>query len=301
MEQSKAQSPMKTSPAPSSPQYRSFYMKIVSASDTEIKGTWYNDETYPGEWLDYTYTKIPDTKDDLWNGQFTIVSSESMEMAISKVVCPDAPERAEVGRSMDVSSPVMFYEYNVKILVTRSKSGKITGLKGSGTNRYGSFILEAKTTTVAVVGKVVDDPKKPTVIREVFQGNTTHLHVNKTYTSIHRFTLKRQKPGLDSAVFTMERRKRHLANAIRSSLKDRRYDLEQKVLSGEMNYPEVVAVLDEPSRKLLQRKVNLLVWTARHRALKAFMSRHMERDRIKEQIRSMHEQIDKVRKIDSIK
>ncbi len=278
------------------PAYRSFHLSIVSATDTEIKGSWYNDEGYPREWLDYTYTKIPGTV-DRWDGKFTLVSRESMEMAIGTVVQPNEPERKDIEVSLKIDSPVQFHEYNVQIRLTKTK-GKVTGITGAGINRYGSFSLESKTTAMTVVAKVVDPDTK--VARDVVQGTTTRLHLSKTYHTVHRMSLKRTR-GLDSSTFIVEKRKRSLANAIRSSLKDKRYDLEQKVLAGEMNFPEVIAALDEPSKKALQKKVNLLVWSARQRSINAFMSRYMERQRLTMQIRAMHEQIDKITKVASIK
>ncbi len=230
---------------------KEYELVIDDFNPMEIKGIWYDDEDGNKEWKTFIYKKDP--TNDGWLGEFTLISKDSMRKEIEKnTVSPGLGQGdADVMlRSLNFDSDVKFYEHGVKITITQDEEGR-TNVRGFGTNRFGSFTI-----------------------------NGTNKSIHKRYHDVYR--PKKKKKLLQITGFAAQKQAMDLANCIRSSLQDKRYDLEREVMEGKMNYPDVLKSLgdDTVSISKLKDKMTKATFSARNRAVKSFVLRYIEREKL---------------------
>ncbi len=241
---------------------RDYELVIHDFNSEEIKGIWCDEENGTKEWKTFTYKK----EGDLWLGEFTLVSKETVLKEIQKHSPPQArPDDANTMlRILHLDSDVKFYEHGVHIEVSMDEGVRM--VRGFGANRYGSFTL-----------------------------NGTLQSMRKRYHDIYR-PKKPKKNSLVITGFQAQRQSLELANCIRSSLHDKRFDLEREVMEGKMNYPDVLKSLGDDSESIakLKDKMTKATFTARNRAVKTFVLRYIEREKLMTLANKIEKELDEM-------
>lgn len=247
----------------------SFQMDIDELTDTLIRGRWFDE--VQNKWRTFAYTRMPD-RANKWQGAFALISAEDLKDAVAKELyqletpphgtMTTDPTVDTLAGYLKVDTSLQFYEHNVHIEL-KAVDGQVF-IHGFGTNRYGSFTIN---------------------------GTTTYLI--KRYHDIHDTSTRKRRQSVYTTSFTALRKAHRVAYALRSSLKDERYDLEQDVLSGKLNKYEVVQEIKDPvKRKLFESKYNEQAYTAMERSMKRMDVRVSQRHVLQRDIQQLRNTID---------